>query len=179
MLHWSEYAIDCITKWSSGWSKNGWVTTKGYDVQNQEVIKSILEHLKFIDGVYVFYGWDKLKFDKPTGEEGINGNRKAEALAKKGMKEHKRKLKAIANGSGSASGTKKSNQNPRQRKRQKQKKLAELQQQQKKKKGDEGIWTFKNFVYLAIFLIVLRVSFDVVKVSSNSDDGSGTGQTKN
>ncbi|GMG31850.1 unnamed protein product [Ambrosiozyma monospora] len=179
----SEYAIDCITKWSQGWSKNGWVTTKGYDVQNQEVIKSILEQLKFINGVYTFYGWDKLKFDKATGEVGINGNKKAEALAKKGMKEQKRKLKAIANGngngngngSGNSSGSKKSNQNPRQRKRQKQKRLVESQQQQKNK---ESICTFKNFVYLAIFLIVIRIGFDVVKVSSNSDNNSGAGNTK-
>ena len=52
----SEYSINCITKWSKGWEKNGWIRKakgKNQEVKNKELIKMIYEfynkyNIKFI-----------------------------------------------------------------------------------------------------------------------------------
>jgi ribonuclease HI len=41
----STYIINAITKWYSGWVKNGWVTSKGKEVENKELI-NLLYNLK-------------------------------------------------------------------------------------------------------------------------------------
>ena len=43
----SQYSINCITKWNRNWIKNGWKTSKGGTVLNQEIIKPILKLLKY------------------------------------------------------------------------------------------------------------------------------------
>lgn len=40
----SKYSIDCISKWSDNWIKNGWVNSKKEPVKNKEVIQEILEY---------------------------------------------------------------------------------------------------------------------------------------
>jgi ribonuclease HI len=35
----SEYCINCITKWSKNWEKNGWKSSNGKPVKNKELIK--------------------------------------------------------------------------------------------------------------------------------------------
>jgi ribonuclease HI len=42
----SEYAINCITKWSPGWIRNGWKTSAGKPVTHREILEKILETLK-------------------------------------------------------------------------------------------------------------------------------------
>lgn len=37
----SQYSINCITKWADKWKENGWKTTTGSDVANQDFIKII------------------------------------------------------------------------------------------------------------------------------------------
>ncbi|KAI0025735.1 ribonuclease H [Xylariomycetidae sp. FL0641] len=37
----SAYSINCVTLWYRGWERKDWVTTKGEDVINQDVIKAI------------------------------------------------------------------------------------------------------------------------------------------
>jgi ribonuclease HI len=39
----SQYSINCIENWSSGWIKNGWVNSKKEPVKNKELIQKILE----------------------------------------------------------------------------------------------------------------------------------------
>lgn len=41
----SNYAVNCIYKWSDNWIKNGWVNSKREPVANQHLIKPILESL--------------------------------------------------------------------------------------------------------------------------------------
>lgn len=38
----SKYSIHCITKWVIEWKKNGWKTSKGDSVLNQDLIKEIV-----------------------------------------------------------------------------------------------------------------------------------------
>jgi ribonuclease HI len=38
----SQYAINCIEKWSDNWIKNGWKNSKGEQVKNKELIEEIL-----------------------------------------------------------------------------------------------------------------------------------------
>lgn len=45
----SMYSINCIDKWSKGWSKNGWKNSKGQEVKNKELIQDILEFKDKID----------------------------------------------------------------------------------------------------------------------------------
>lgn len=44
----SKYSIDCITKWSNNWIKNGWLNSKKEVVKNKEIIQEILEYKKNI-----------------------------------------------------------------------------------------------------------------------------------
>lgn len=39
----SMYSINCIEKWSKNWIKNGWKNSKGEQVKNKDIIKSILD----------------------------------------------------------------------------------------------------------------------------------------
>lgn len=46
----SKYAIDCITKWASGWEKNGWKKRDGKPILNFELIKNtfyLIKNLRF------------------------------------------------------------------------------------------------------------------------------------
>lgn len=40
----SQYSINCLTKWHTGWSKNGWKTAKGQEVKNKELLQQILKY---------------------------------------------------------------------------------------------------------------------------------------
>ena len=42
----STYCINSLTKWHKKWIKNGWKTTNGKDVLNQDLIKEILKILE-------------------------------------------------------------------------------------------------------------------------------------
>ncbi|KAJ1937793.1 hypothetical protein EC988_007776, partial [Linderina pennispora] len=39
----SKYGIDSVTNWSRNWERNGWKTSKGEPVQNQDLIQDILD----------------------------------------------------------------------------------------------------------------------------------------
>jgi ribonuclease HI len=41
----SDYSINCLTKWISGWTARGWKTAEGKDVLHQDVIKDISSRL--------------------------------------------------------------------------------------------------------------------------------------
>lgn len=40
----SVYSMNCITKWSANWKKNGWKTAKGQDIKHKSLIQNIVEH---------------------------------------------------------------------------------------------------------------------------------------
>lgn len=44
----SQYAINCLTKWSEAWERKGWVTSKGEPVKHVEVIKESLELVRYL-----------------------------------------------------------------------------------------------------------------------------------
>lgn len=41
----SDYSINCLTKWITGWKNRGWKTAEGKDVLHQDLIKGISENL--------------------------------------------------------------------------------------------------------------------------------------
>lgn len=41
----SQYAINCVYKWSANWIKNGWMNSKKEPVANQNLIKAILNNI--------------------------------------------------------------------------------------------------------------------------------------
>ena len=41
----SDYSINCLTKWITGWKNRGWKTAEGKDVLHQDLIKGISESL--------------------------------------------------------------------------------------------------------------------------------------
>jgi ribonuclease HI len=41
----SEYSIHCLTKWASGWRRNGWKKSDGGIIQNIDLIRPIYEKL--------------------------------------------------------------------------------------------------------------------------------------
>ena len=86
----SEYSINCITKWSPGWEKNGW-QKKGGKKADREI-----KNVELIKKLYKAYTTQRIKFvhvnshtqeprDKPPPEWRIwYGNEMADQLAKKG-----------------------------------------------------------------------------------------------
>lgn len=45
----SAYSIGCLTKWFPNWIQNGWKNSKGRPVENQLLIRSILDLLTHFD----------------------------------------------------------------------------------------------------------------------------------
>lgn len=72
----SDYTIKCLTVWWKSWVKNGWKNSKGKSVENQDLIKDLLELLKSrtIEFVHV-YGHQKVSNYE------ADGNTKADELA--------------------------------------------------------------------------------------------------
>ena len=42
----SMYSMNCATKWCKNWEKNGWKSSKGENVKNQDIIRGILDLMK-------------------------------------------------------------------------------------------------------------------------------------
>lgn len=67
----SQYSIDCVTKWSSGWSKKGWPDS----VKNADIIRAI----------YRLYCFCDVSFVKVKAHSGILLNEQADSLARSGV----------------------------------------------------------------------------------------------
>jgi len=87
----SEYSLNAVFKWSPAWIKNGWINTKGLDVENQDLIKSLLEILpKLKDKKYnLLFKHLMAHQKKPTNIKSYDyflwfGNELADKLAKLG-----------------------------------------------------------------------------------------------
>lgn len=76
----SQYSKDSITKWSSSWEKNGWKTSTGADVKNQDLIKSCVDLYNEIKT----HPSADIDFVKVKGHSGNHGNDMADKLAVEG-----------------------------------------------------------------------------------------------
>lgn len=72
----SNYSIKCITTWSNTWKVNGWKTSKGDDVVNLNLIKSILDII-----LYRNESRYSTRFEHVYGHKGDQGNEAADKLA--------------------------------------------------------------------------------------------------
>ena len=72
----SIYAIGCLSKWNKEWKRNGWITTKGTAVENQELIKSILAIMR----------GKKITFEHVKGHSGDKYNTMVDEMANEGRK---------------------------------------------------------------------------------------------
>lgn len=75
----SEYAIKAVTIWADNWVKNEWKTTNGKEVKNKELIGGIVNAL-----VHAKQRGYNIRFEKVKGHSSIEGNEKADLLARKG-----------------------------------------------------------------------------------------------
>jgi ribonuclease HI len=73
----SKYLLDGITKWISGWQRNGWRTTAKRPVKNEDLWRRLIAAM---NGHDVSWLWVK-------GHAGDEGNERADALARLGIEE--------------------------------------------------------------------------------------------
>ena len=81
----SEYSINCLTKWVSGWRKRDWKTAEGKPVVHRELIERILEQLKLYSG-HVFI---HVKAHTDGTDENSKWNNEADNIAKKAVEDNK------------------------------------------------------------------------------------------
>lgn len=75
----SQYSKDAITKWGNSWEKNGWKTSTGSDVINQDVIKECRDMVRTLKSKNV-----DVEIVKVKGHSGNHGNDQADKLAVEG-----------------------------------------------------------------------------------------------
>ena len=73
----SRYLLDGITKWITGWQRNGWRTSARQPVKNEDLWRRLVAAM---DGHQVSWLWVK-------GHAGEEGNERADALARLGIEE--------------------------------------------------------------------------------------------
>ncbi|EPS40108.1 hypothetical protein H072_6065 [Dactylellina haptotyla CBS 200.50] len=76
----SKYAIQCVTDWFQKWRSNGWQTSAGKPVENQDIIEEILLRIE----ERITQGGAKTKFEWVNGHKGVVGNEMADKLARDG-----------------------------------------------------------------------------------------------
>lgn len=72
----SQYSINCVTAWWTGWKRNGWRTSKGSKVLNRDLIEAIVTAVQF----HTDNGGD-IQFKWVRGHSGVPGNEHADRLA--------------------------------------------------------------------------------------------------
>lgn len=80
----SEYSINCLTKWVSGWKKRDWKTADGKPVVHRELIEKILEQLKLFAG-HVFV---HVKAHTGGTDEKSKWNQEADDIARKAVEDN-------------------------------------------------------------------------------------------
>ncbi len=73
----SKYLLDGITKWVTGWQRNGWRTVAKKPVKNEDLWRRLVQAM---DGHEISWLWVK-------GHAGDEGNERADALARQGIEE--------------------------------------------------------------------------------------------
>jgi ribonuclease HI len=81
----SQYVRDGITKWLAGWKRKGWRTAAGAAVKNEDLWKRLDEARAAHD---VTWHWVR-------GHAGHVENERVDALARKGLKEHRTARAAV------------------------------------------------------------------------------------
>ena len=76
----SEYCINSLTKWASGWKRNNWRKRDGNLIQNLDLIRPIYEQLTKMPRVSLHYV--KAHQDKKANEFPYDGNCAADQLAR-------------------------------------------------------------------------------------------------
>ncbi|KAJ1951607.1 hypothetical protein FBU59_000011 [Linderina macrospora] len=76
----SKYSIESVTNWSRNWENNGWKTSSGKPVQNQDLIQDILDLARNRNGT--------VEYNHVKGHSGHPGNDAADFLATQGAKMH-------------------------------------------------------------------------------------------
>ncbi|XP_047735673.1 ribonuclease H1 [Hyalella azteca] len=74
----SQFVINCMTSWLSGWKKRGWKKSDGSEVINKE---DLIDLDRASDGLMV-------KYNHVKGHSGLHGNERADQLAKEGAKSY-------------------------------------------------------------------------------------------
>ncbi|VEU22907.1 DEKNAAC104066 [Brettanomyces naardenensis] len=82
----SRYTIGSMTNWGEKWKTNGFTSSSGKPVENQDIIKSSLEKIDKINYNYGQKGWGKLEFKHVPGHAGVEGNEMADRLANEGAR---------------------------------------------------------------------------------------------
>ncbi|HTX25837.1 MAG TPA: ribonuclease HI [Streptosporangiaceae bacterium] len=80
----STYLLNGITKWVSGWQRNGWLTAGRKPVKNADLWRRLTEA---INGHEITWLWVK-------GHAGDQGNERADALARLGIEETGRAVRS-------------------------------------------------------------------------------------
>jgi ribonuclease HI len=73
----SKYLLDGITKWITGWQRNGWLTSAKKPVKNDDLWRRLV---RAMDGHEIVWLWVK-------GHAGDPGNERADALARRGIED--------------------------------------------------------------------------------------------
>ncbi|KAJ1671565.1 hypothetical protein GGF38_000706, partial [Coemansia sp. RSA 25] len=72
----SMYSINCVSVWHHKWANCGWVNSLGKEVENQDLIKGILQRTREYQG--------SVQYIHVRGHAGIHGNEQADMLAVQG-----------------------------------------------------------------------------------------------
>lgn len=80
----SSYAKNCVDTWSKNWAKNGWKSSSGGDVANQDLIKEAVGKYEAVNKLYEASGESKLGITHVRGHQGNVGNEHADRLANEG-----------------------------------------------------------------------------------------------
>lgn len=83
----SMYSKNCIEKWSDSWERNGWKSSTGKEVANQDLIKPSLRMYRRLKNHY----GNNLNITHVRGHQGNVGNEAADKLANDGADEMARR----------------------------------------------------------------------------------------
>ena len=81
----SQLVVDAILYWLEGWERRGWKTKAGKKVENEDLWKEIKAALEDRTG--------STKVIKVPSHVDIEGNEKADEMAKEGVKKHGKKMR--------------------------------------------------------------------------------------
>jgi len=80
----SQFVINCVTKWMSGWKRKGWKTAAGHEVINKA-------DLMVLDKAVEDFGRSDVVLEYVPAHVGIEGNEAADRLAVLGAKKYARR----------------------------------------------------------------------------------------
>ena len=69
----SQYAINCVTRWASGWEKKGWKRPGGGEIKNLELIKKLHALYQSLSG--------RVQILHVNGHAGVEGNELADRMS--------------------------------------------------------------------------------------------------